>query len=128
MRNQNKAREEDFTDSLSNSKDKHFFVKNGGVTKCKTNLSQYFHPENSTLKKRFETIYKIFKLNDDKIASAVGIDRTTMNRYRRGIFIPTGKIKLLIAQKISELASYHVDSSVIWGDDLFFKEWRKDKK
>lgn len=102
-------------------------VAERGVEKCKSDLSKYFHPPKRDREQRFNFIYRLFGLNDDKIARAIGIDRTTMNRYRRGIFEPTSKMKLLIAQKISKLAEYQIDSAVLFGDDLFFCDW-KDKK
>jgi len=103
-------------------------IKNDGVKRCKLDLSRYFHPLDLELNKRFETLYGLFGLNDEMIASKVGIDRTTMNRYRRGIFRPSKEMKFLIAQKITDLAKYPVDSAVIWGEDLFFDRWKEEKK
>ncbi len=100
----------------------------GGVNKCKKVLADYFHPNNTDLEKRFKFIYKLFGLTDDGIARVVGIDRTTMNRYRRGIFWPSSEMKLLIAKAISKLAEYPVDSSIIWGSDLFFDEWKREQQ
>ena len=71
-------------------------------------LKQYFYPKNLTLSKRFKIIYEIFSLNDFLVASKVGVDRTTMNRYCSGIFIPTIRMK----QRIAEACN--VDSSVLW--------------
>ena len=102
-----------------------FFCKNEGVKKCNNKLSKYFHPKDTTLEYRFEFLYKVFDLSDNKIATEVGIDRTTMNRYRRGIFIPTTDMKMLIAKAISKLANYSVDSAVIWGEDLIFSKWKE---
>ncbi len=113
---------------MNNSPDNNFFLKSDGVNKCKPDLSQYFHPQNISLTIKFNTIYKLFKLNDGLVAREIGNDRTTMNRYRRGIFIPTDKMKLLIAQAISKLADYQIDSAVLWGGDLFFKEWKEQKE
>ncbi len=113
---------------MKNKSNKDFFVGEMGVAKCKTDLAKYFHPPNSELTKRFSIIYRIFGLNDDSIARKIGIDRTTMNRYRRGIFIPTTGMKILIAQKMSELANYQIDSAVLWGDSLIFEAWKRRKE
>ena len=104
-----------------------FLIDKGVVEECKSHLSGYFHSESKVLKNRFDTIYKIFGLNDNMVSSKVGVDRSTMNRYRRGIWIPNTKMKILISQKISELSDYQIDSSVIWGDSIHFEKWR-DKK
>lgn len=107
--------------------DNSIILNSEGVIKSKVDLSKYFHPENNTLKRRFEIIYQMFNLNDSKIADKIGIARQTMNRYRRGVWIPVLDLKLAIARAISELADYRVDSAVIWGEDLIFEQW-KDKK
>jgi len=100
---------------------------NVGVKKCKPDLTRYFFPLNQDREKRFDFIYKLFGLNDDLVADKIGIHRTTMNRYRRGIFEPSSKMKLLIAQKISKLANYQIDSSMIFGEDLFFNIFKEKK-
>jgi len=104
-----------------------FFTDDDSVVECNSDLSRYFNPESSVLKSRFDIIYKIFGLNDDKLSSKIGIDRSTMNRYRRGIWIPNLQMKLIISQKISELSDYPIDSSIIWGESIHFEKWR-DKK
>lgn len=98
------------------------------VEECKIDVSKYFRTKDYALEKRFEVIYNIFGLSDKSVAKKAGVDRTTMNRYRRGVWIPTLEMKRLIAKAISELAQYPVDSSVLWGDDLIFEEWRRNKK
>jgi len=108
-------------------KEKRKKVLGSCVDACRDDLKQYFHTKNLILIKRFEIIYKIFNLNDYLVASEVRIDRTTMNRYRRGVFIPTTEMKMRIAQAIAKLGGHPVDSSVIWGDDLFFEDWRENK-
>lgn len=109
--------------STNNSK----ILDNEIVTDCKTDLSKYFHPVNSDRETRFNFIYKLFGLNDDSVSRAVGIDNSTMNRYRRGVFEPTNKMKLLIAQKISELSNYQIDSVILWGDDWYFQDFKNKK-
>ena len=100
----------------------------GNVTSCKVDLSRYFHPQDLVLAKRFEFVYKIFSIRDEEVANEVGIDKSTMSRYRRGIFIPTSDMKIRIAKAISKLAEYPVDSAVIWGEDLIYIDWRKQKE
>ena len=95
--------------------------------KCITQLQKYFHPQNYKLKDRFKVIYEIFNINDKILSSEIGIDTSTMCRYRTGVFIPTSQMKLKIAQAITKLASYPIDSSVIWGEDLIFSEWKKKR-
>ncbi len=102
-------------------------INDAGVGGCKSDVSRYFHPQNNTLTERFNFIYKIFSLNDPKISREIGIHKSTMSRYRRGIFIPTTVMKILIAKAISKLAEYPVDSAIIWGEDLFFEEWKNNK-
>ena len=102
-----------------------FLKDNEGVTNCKTDLSRYFHPTDEQLKHRFKVLYELFKLNDDKLARKIGIDKSTMSRYRRGIFVPTRLMKLKIAQALTEVAGYPVDSAVVWGEDLIFDKWKE---
>jgi len=100
----------------------------GNVKRCRRDLKSYFHNVDSDLSNRFKVIYELFGLTDGKISREVGIDKSTMNRYRRGVFIPTNQMKLLIAQAISKLSNYQTDSAVIWGDSLIFEKWREAKK
>lgn len=125
MKNEFKLNKSSPTPQSSNSS---FFCGEEGVSKCNDKLLKYFHPENSSLIERFRHIYKIFNLTDDKIARKVGIDRTTMNRYRRGVFIPVTQMKILIAKAISELANYPIDSANIWGEDLIYSKWKEEVK
>ncbi len=103
-------------------------VSEGVVEKCKKQSYDHFHPVNVDRKHRFDFIYSLFCLNDNKVARAIGIDRSTMNRYRRGVFEPSPQMKLIIAQKISLLGNYPVDSAVLFGEDLIYSEWRTNKK
>jgi DNA-binding XRE family transcriptional regulator len=107
---------------------KAFFVENEGVKVCSPDVSKYFHPVNHKLEQRFKILYRLFPITDDTIASKVGITRTTMNRYRRGVWIPLDSLKIRIAQAISELSKYQVDSAVIWGSDLIFEDWKRNKE
>ncbi len=127
MKSLNRTKQSNFLNSSAQSKSNDFFLAEARVEKCKQDLKKYFHPQNTTLSKRFEIIYKIFGLNDEMIARELGIDRTTMNRYRRGVFIPVTNMKRLISQAITKLCNYPVDSSVLWGSDLFFQEWKENK-
>ena len=126
MNNENKSNFGGKKEDLDNYKKKSFFYENSSARKCKVDLSKYFHSEDSELSKRFEIIYKIFNLNDDLIAAKLGLSRTTMNRYRRGVWIPIIDLKIKIAQIISELSNYQIDSAVIWGDDLIWGKWKKN--
>ena len=113
---------------MSNSSDKSFSFKNGVVKSCKDSLKSYFHTPDIAQSLKFNTIYKIFDLSDSKVAYGVGIDRSSMNRYRRGIWIPPTELKLKISQAISKLANYQIDSCILWGESLFFEKWRRDFK
>lgn len=112
-------------DNLSTTQN---FSSNLSVSKGKIDLSKYFHKPDEKLNERFLFLYKLFGITDDSLATEIGIDRTTMGRYRRGIFLPSSKMKLLIAQKISKLSNYLIDSSIIWGEDLFFENFKKEKE
>ncbi len=107
-------------DSISNS--------NTIVKSCKPDLSKYFHSEDIELNNKFRFIYKLFGLNDEKLAVVVGIDKSTMSRYRRGIFVPTSNMKIIIAQSLSKIAGYQIDSSIIWGESIFFEKFRRERK
>lgn len=110
--------------SVTNCNSEPFFSDSKGVSGCKPDLSKYFHPSDRELMDRFKAIYKIFGLNDQKLSDSVGIHKSTMSRYRRGVFIPTIQMKIEIAKALSKIAGYHIDSSLIWGEDLIFEKWR----
>jgi len=122
MRSENNPKNTKNTEEVSNDTKKPFFIDRGVVINCRNKLKKYFHPKDSQLAYRFKIIYQIFELSDETLASKVGIDGSTMCRYRNGIFIPSSEMKLRIAQKIG------VDSSIIWGDSLFFERWKNNLK
>ncbi len=105
--------------------EKEFKATGDGVVEGKKDLSRYFHSPDLTLAQKFNFIYKLFRLTDTDVAHEIGIDRSTMGRYRRGVFQPAPEIKLKIAQAISKLAGYQVDSCVLFGDDLFFDDFKE---
>jgi len=120
-------RKEPNSNNIDISTDKTFFSDGEVVVNRRDDLKQYFHPTDYTLKERFKTIYQITGLNDEKISRKVGIDHSTMNRYRSGIFIPITDMKILIAKAISELSGITIDSAVIWGDSVYFEKWKDNK-
>ena len=105
-----------------------FSFNRGVVTKGKTNLSRYFHPYNSERNQRFLFIYKLFSITDTSLGREVGVSRSTMNRYRRGIFEPCNQMKLIIAKAVSKMGNYPVDTCILFGDDLFFNNFKKSKE
>lgn len=98
------------------------------VGDCIKDVRKYFHPEDKVLMKRFNWIYNFFNLNDEKVSREIGIHKSTMSRYRRGIFVPSTQMKILIAKAISKLINYSLDTSQIWGEDLIFINWREKTK
>jgi len=122
MENKNNSKNTQNSEEVSNDTKKSFFIDRSVVINCRNKLKKYFHPKDPQLAYRFKIIYQIFKLNDNILASKVGIDGSTMCRYRNGIFIPSSEMKLKIAQLIG------VDSSIIWGDSLFFEKWKNSLK
>ena len=86
------------------------------VKSCKVDLSRYFHPPNQELSKKFLLFYQILNLNYTSFSKMISVDRTTMNRYRRGIWIPSQNMKIKISQMLSKEIGKIIYPEMIWGD------------
>ena len=111
---------------MDNSTENTFLNENPNVVGCKNDLKKYFHTPDYSLNQKFLIIYKIFNLSDSKVAEKIGIDKSSMNRYRRGVWIPSTDLKIKIAQILTEFAGRLIDSSIIWGDSVYFEKWRNE--
>ena len=98
-----------------------------GVEKCKIDLSQYFHPENQELSKKFLLLYQLADYTDNSLGSDINVDRTTMNRYRRGVFIPTDEMKIKICKKLTEKIGKYIAIEMIWGSMELNIEEKEDE-
>lgn len=105
---------------------KPFFKESASVSGCKNPLEKYFHPPDFKLAQKFAVLYKLGDVTDSKLAELIGVDRTSMNRYRRGIWKPDNDLKIKICQKLSELLGKQVDSLMLWGNEPFNLEERKN--
>lgn len=113
---------------MNNSSSKNFFLNKGSVEGCESRLDKGFHPYNSKLNQTFLILYRLADLNDSSFASLIGVDRTTANRYRRGVWIPNYETKLKIARKLSLAIGQHVDTAGIWGVEELNLEEKEDDK
>ena len=100
MKKQNKAREEDFNDSLSNSKNKPFFVLNGVGKSWR-----------DTIEIRFDTLLKQKGMKWSECYNSLSIDKADASRIKRGLVIPP------LWQRIKIASFFEVDTSVIWNPD-----------
>lgn len=89
----------------------------GGVAPVRVrDLSDYWHPYNPVRNNKFLVLYGLANLNDTKLGRKAETSRSTMNRYRRGIWIPTLDLQIKICKILSELIGKQIDTQVIWGD------------
>jgi len=81
---------------------------------CKDRLQTYAHPPNESQSIQFKTVYRQAGLNDSKLGDLVGISRSTMSRYRRGIWIPGKDMKIRIAVELSKATGSYIDTLTLW--------------
>ena len=98
------------------------------VEKRLSDLRNYFHPIDLELTKRFNFIYRLFDISDIILANEVKVTRQTMNRYKRGVWIPDLDMKIKIVKSISKLADIPLDTSIVWGEDLIFNKWKDEMR
>ena len=91
------------------------------VTTGKVDLSKYFHAPDIALTQRYNLIYQLHGLNDTKVAALIGVDNSTMSRYRRGIWNPDVDMKIKIARVLK------IDTAILYGDTLIFEKWKNSQ-
>jgi len=111
MENQGKAREEDFNGSLSNSKDKPFFIPEG-VSIC----------WKISLKDRVRFLLASKGMTQNQLADLIEINKGTLSKIINDNWAPTSKIKLLMAKYVG------VDSLILFGDKKYFLDYQESIK
>lgn len=88
----------------------------GGAGACLHPLRSRDHPANPELDKTFKLLYQLSGFTDDTLARSIDVERTTMNRYRRGVWIPSNNQKINICKILTEKIGKYVAVEMIWGD------------
>lgn len=96
---------------MSNSSSDNFFLKEGVSPMWKI-----------TLKQRVQFLLASKGLSQNKLAEEIGINHGTLSKIINGDWLPTAKIKLLMAQILQ------VDSLVLFGDSQYFADYQKSIK
>lgn len=92
-----------------------FSATGGGAEKCEHPLRAGDHPEDPVLNKIIKLLYQMADYSDDSLGRDIGVERTTMNRYRRGVWIPGEDLKIKICKRLTEKTGKYIAIQMIWG-------------
>ncbi len=100
---------------MNQNTDKSFFKRGDDVGRCKIDLSRYFHPENKDQSKKFLLLYQLADYSDRDLGKDITVDKSTMNRYRRGVWIPSDEVKIKICKFLTERIGKYICVEMLWG-------------
>lgn len=72
-----------------------------------------------SLKQRVKFLLAIKGMTQNSLADSIGINHGTLSKIMSKQWIPTARIKLIMAKKLG------VDSLVLFGDSPYFEDYRK---